>query len=203
MSDTQYTSAPNDSRYIPLSQQPYLCVPTCIQMVMYRNGIPLIPAEEIGYHLGLTVPPNVAKSFYQPRISEEPPVNSGYGTQIQTSQYDPNRAFEELGIPLQFTKKLSSLIKNVDEMMNELLRLEDTDIDVLFCFNAGVLYSGEYRAFTGHVVVFDRIIDGKIRLVDPDATQPKWRTVKASTLFDAIQAHGDENFGGIWYLDLV
>ncbi len=47
---------PKDSRYIPFSQQPYCCVPTSIQMVMYRHNIPLVPAEELGYHLGLTVP---------------------------------------------------------------------------------------------------------------------------------------------------
>jgi len=202
MSDTQYSSIPNDSRYTPLTQQPYLCVPTCIQMVMYKQNIPLIPAEEIGYQLGLTVPPDAAKSFYKVRVSEEPPVNSGYGTQIQTPEYEPNQAFEKLKIPFKFTKRLASAISSIDEMINVLQKVNDEDKDALLCFNPGVLYFGEYKPFTGHVVVFDKIIDGKVRVVDPDAKQPKWRTVEPSILFDAIQAHGDKNSGGIWYLKL-
>lgn len=202
MSDAQYSSVPNDSRYTPLTQQPYLCVPTCIQMVMYRQNIPLIPAEEIGYQLGLTVPPDAAKSFYQVRVSEEPPANSGYGTQVKTAEYEPNQAFKKLNIPLTFKERLSSAIISSDEMIHELQRVHDGDRDVLICFNPGVLYFGEYKPSTGHVVLFDKIIDGKVRLVDPDAKQPKWRTVEPSVLFDAIQAHGDKNSGGIWYLNL-
>ena len=172
-------------------------------MVMYKNNIPLIPAEEIGYHLGLTVPPDAANSFYKVRVSEEPPVNSGYGTQIQTPEYEPNQAFAKLNIPFKFSKKLSSSIKSVDEMMHELQRVNNVDGDVLLCFNPGILYFGEYRPFTGHVVVFDKVIDGKVHFVDPDAQQPKWRAVEPNVLFDAIHAHGDENSGGIWYLNLV
>jgi hypothetical protein len=47
---------PSDSRYVPLTQQKWCCVPTCIQMVMIKQGIPLQPAELIGYELGLIVP---------------------------------------------------------------------------------------------------------------------------------------------------
>ena len=98
MSTTNYSSTPNDSRYIPLTQQPYLCVPACIQIVMYKHNIPLVPQEEIGYHLGLTVPPDAAKSFFKVRVADQPPVNSGYGTQIQTLEYEPNQAFNKLKV---------------------------------------------------------------------------------------------------------
>lgn len=39
---------PEDSKYIPFTQQKWLCTPTCIQMVMLRHNIPLVPAELIG-----------------------------------------------------------------------------------------------------------------------------------------------------------
>jgi len=201
MSTTNYSSTPNDSRYIPLTQQPYLCVPACIQIVMYKHNIPLVPQEEIGYHLGLTVPPDAAKSFFKVRVADQPPVNSGYGTQIQTLEYEPNQAFNKLKVPLTFTTRFSSSIQIVNDMMDELRKVEEKNGDALLCFNPGVLYFGEYRPFTGHVVVFDKVIDDShVRFVDPDAKQPKWRTIESSVLFDAIKAHGDENSGGIWYL---
>lgn len=48
------------------------------------------------------------------------------------------------------------------------------------------------------VVVFDKIVDGQVRIVDASPRSPKWRLIKPSLLFDAIQQHGDENAGGIW-----
>ena len=69
---------PADSRYIPLTQQKYCCVPTCIQMVMVRRGIQLQPAELIGHHLGLIVDTESAKYFWNVTTGERP--SSGYGT---------------------------------------------------------------------------------------------------------------------------
>jgi hypothetical protein len=195
-----YTATPNDSRYVPFTQQPYLCVPTCIQIVMYKNNIPLIPAEEIGYYLGLSVPPEFESSFFKARVFDTPPVSSGYGTRIQLAEYEPNQAFKKLGIPLIYSTKLSSQISNADEMIKELISIQDNNDDVLLCFNPGVLYRNEYKPLTGHVVVFDRIIDGKIRFIDPDHKLPKWGYVEPTVLLAAIKAHGDENSGGMWYL---
>lgn len=192
---------PSGSRYIPLTQQPYLCVPTCIQMIMYKNNIPLIPAEQIGYELGLTVPPDYAKYFYKVRTSDTPPVTSGYGTQIQTPDYEPNKAFGKLNIPLSFSIKLSSSIESVDSLMAELICIEQGDTDALLCFNPGVLYRGAYQPNTGHVVVFDRIIGKKVRVIDPDAKLVKWKYVEPTILFDAMSQHGDQNSGGIWYFN--
>ena len=64
---------PEDSRYVPLTQQRSCCAPTCIQMIMYKNGIPLKPAEEIGYHMGLTVSLDAECLFYNARTSATPP----------------------------------------------------------------------------------------------------------------------------------
>src|SRR5688572_25988968 len=97
------SATPNDSRYVPFTQQDWCCVPTSVQMVMYRLGIPLLPAEEIGFHIGLTVPSDQAELFYDVRTSEEPPTDVGYGTQIATPGFGLNDAFNKLGIPLSFT----------------------------------------------------------------------------------------------------
>jgi hypothetical protein len=122
--NSSYEVIPNDSRYVPFTQQDYCCVPTSIQMIMYRNNIPLIPAEELGYHLGLTIPPDVANLFYKPRIADTPPSTAGYGTQIYNPDYEPNKVFKELEVPLSFSKKLASELQSAEDLLNELQKIE-------------------------------------------------------------------------------
>jgi hypothetical protein len=191
-----YQAAPNGSRYIPFTQQSYCCVPTSIQMIMYRNGIPLIPAEELGYHLGLTVPPDMAHLFYEVRTAGTPPATAGYGTQIFTPGYEPNEVFKKLGIPLSFSVTRAGELKTEDGLLRELRRVESDNTDALLCFNHGVV-RGKFEPYTGHVVVFDRVIDGKARIVDASWKHPKWRLVEPALLLDAIKQH-DET-GGVWH----
>ena len=197
---TTYQAAPNNSRYIPFTQQDWCCVPTSIQMIMYRHGIPLVPAEEIGYHLGLTVPPDQADLFYNVRTSEKPPTTAGYGTQISNPDYTPNKMFEKLGIPLEFSIKLASEFADKEALLTELKAIEAEDSDALLCFNHGVI-RGEYQPNSGHVVVFDRVVDGKVRIVDASWKQPKWRFVELGLLFEAIKRHDNENSGGVWHFE--
>lgn len=195
--NSTFQAAPNDSRYVPFTQQDWCCVPTSIQMIMYRHGIPLIPSEELGFHLGLTVPPDQTSLFYKVRTSDTPPSGAGYGTQISNPKYEPNQAFQKLGIPLSFSQLFASDIATEEALLKELNEIEATDTDALLCFNHGVI-KGKYEPFTGHVVVFDRIIDGKIRIVDASWKHPKWRLVEPSLMLEAIQKHGNDNAGGIW-----
>src|SRR5581483_2769030 len=129
---------PNDSRYIPFTQQPSCCVPTCIQMVMYRNGIPLRPAEEIGYHLGLIVRPDQSNLFANVRIAADAPP-AGYGIQIHIPEYEPNAAFARMGIPLDFKVEPISGFASADELMERLRAIEKDDLDALVAFNYGAL----------------------------------------------------------------
>jgi hypothetical protein len=192
-----YVAAPNDSRYLPLTQQDWCCVPTSMQMIMYRLGIPLIPAEELGYHLGLTVPPVQASLFYKARTSETPPSSAGYGTQIFRDEHDPNKIFKKLGIPLSFEVKLASQFANAEDLVDELTEIEEQDLDALLCYNHGVI-NGAYEPFSGHVVVFDKIIDGEVRIVDASWKHPKWRLLEPELLYEGISRHGNENSGGVW-----
>lgn len=200
MTSLQPAATPNDSRYVPFTQQDWCCVPTSIQMVMYRLGIPLIPAEEIGYHIGLTVPPDQAELFYDVRTSDEPPTAAGYGTQIGKPGFGLNDAFKKLGIPLSFVMHPISAISTPGDLTELLREIESTDTDALLCFNHGVI-SGEYKPFAGHVTVFDRVIDGNIRIVDASWKQPKWRIVESGLLHEAMRLHGDDNSGGVWLLN--
>jgi hypothetical protein len=168
-------------------------------MVMYRHGIPLIPAEELGYHLGLTVPLEDAAILYKARVSETPPSDAGYGTQISNPEFEPNTVFKRLGIPLGFRQTLADKIDGPDSLLLQLQSIEQSDADALLCFNHGVIRGG-YAPHSGHVVVFDRIIGNRIRIIDASWKHPKWRFVEAALLFEAIKRHGNDNAGGIWHL---
>lgn len=191
-------ASPTDSRYVPLTQQAYCCVPTSIQMVMDKNGIPLVPAEEIGYHLGLVVHPNDAKLFYKVRTSETPPP-AGYGTRIYDPQFEPNVAFEKLSIPLTHSLQPISEFDSPSDLLGKFEEVEKDNGDVLLCFNHGVLVADPAKNY-GHVVVFDRVIDGQIRIVDPSPNHPKWRSVEVERLYEAMQKHGVQKSAGLWHL---
>jgi hypothetical protein len=167
-------------------------------MIMYRHGIPLMPAEELGYYLGLVMPPDQANLFYNARVSKTPPSIAGYGTQIYKPQYEPNKVFKKLGIPLSFRKTLAEELNTEEDLLKTLRTIESNDTDALLCFNHGVM-RGKYETYTGHVVVFDRLIDGQIRIVDPSWKNPKWRLVEPALMLEAIKRHGNENSGGVWH----
>jgi hypothetical protein len=192
-------ATPDNSRYIPLTQQPACCVPTCIQMVMYKNGLPLLPAEEIGYHLGLIVHPRKKGLFYNVQTSNEKPP-AGYGTRIYLPEFEPNVAFKKLGIPLSLTVKPISEIDSPQKLIQQLEHIENNNLEALLCFNHGSLVDDNEKDW-GHVVVFDRIIDGQIRIVDPSPEHPKWRLVKAEKMFEAITKHGVKRSGGVWIIE--
>jgi hypothetical protein len=89
------------------------------------------------------------------------------------------------------------LLQGEQELLSELREIEENDLDALLCFNHGAI-RGKFEPNSGHVTVFDRIIDGKVRLVDASPRQPKWRLVEPSLLLDAIKRHGNKSSGGIW-----
>lgn len=190
-------ASPNDSRYIPFTQQSSCCVPTCIQMIMYKNGIPLLPAEELGYHLGLVVPPEKAHLFYKVRTSPTPPT-AGYGTQTYSPEFEPNKIFKKLNIPLVYKLKPISEIQSPEELIKILKEIEDKNNDGLLCFNHGALVDDPARDW-GHLCVFDRVVDGQLRIIDPSHEYPKWRLVSAEKMFKAMQIHGTrKTAAGIW-----
>ncbi len=85
--------------YIPLTQQPFCCVSTCIQMILLRRGLPLYSQEEIGYELGLVVPKEYANLFQKVRTGKKP--SAGWGTQINKPNYSLNNFFLKYKIPLK------------------------------------------------------------------------------------------------------
>jgi hypothetical protein len=176
-------------------------------MVMYRLAIPLIPAEELGYYLGLTVPKEVAGFFWHMRTGKRRPSPlrpiAGYGTRVYEKNYDPNKVFKKLGIPL--TMKLNSIenFKNFAAFKKYLSELSKKDFDVLMCFHHGTLADDPAKD-NGHVVVLDRIYPSKgmIRFVDPKRGA-KWEVVKMKKMYEAMRAHINTKTGGFWELKKI
>lgn len=187
---------PTDTRYIPLTQQRWCCVPTCFQMVMLRHKMPLVPAEVIGWHMGLTVPKADRSLFWNARTGKRPPA--GYGTRANERKFSANAVLRKLKIPLQVGGPLIDNFDNLEQFKDYLGRIEKEDKDVLVCFDWGKLTGERYHG--GHVCVFDRYYpkQEEVRIIDPAYHSPKWRTVKTKRLFDAMKYHGADKSGGFW-----
>jgi len=194
-----HSPVPQDSRYVPFTQQPSCCVPTCVQMVMYRNGIPLRPAEEIGYHLGLVVSPENSKLFSNVRTAVEAPP-AGYGIQLHLPEYEPNAAFTRMDIPLHFATEPIKDISTPSELLDRLRTHERDDIDVIVAFNLGILLDDPGLEKAHHACVFDRVQGERVRLIDPSFYAPKWRDFSIEQLFTAMKKHVSPEYGGMWLL---
>lgn len=185
---------PKESRYIPITQQRWCCVPACISMIMYKNKLPLVAQEELGHYLGLIVPKDQMFLFHEGKTGPKP--KGGYGTRIFKKEYYPDEAFKKLNIPLKMTFHPIDEFKTEKEFEKFLKQIEKNDGDAVLCFDYGTLHNHKYVG--GHAVVFDRVKGGKMRIVDPWFDLPKWQTHKFFKLYKAMQKHGKEQMGGVW-----
>jgi hypothetical protein len=182
--------------FIPFTQQPYLCVAACLQMVLYRRGISLIEQELIANELGLIVPEEDLKYFTHARAGERP--SSGYGTQIQDDRYSMQKLFDKRGWDLRFTRY--SDINFVEELREKLTVLQaNDDADVMICFDYGTLW--DVKSSGGHVCVFEKLEGDTVHLIDPERDVPKRRQVSMGKLFKAIDYHGARNASGVWVIE--
>jgi hypothetical protein len=192
---------PKDSRYVPMTQQVYCCVPTCFSIIMYKMGIPLIPQELLGSYLGLTIPKDAKKLMWNIKVGKPGPA--GFGTRIdKMGDKKANEVFKKNKIPLRM--KIYNVDKFSDqEVYDYLMRIEKEDIDVLACFE-NAFFTKEPGAH-GHACVIDRVDPKKktIRLIDPSFRQPKWRIVKIKDLISAMRMQTNNASAGFWELSLA
>ena len=169
-------------------------------MVMYKHNIPLVPSEKIGHYLGLIVHPDNQSLFYGARTSKIPP-RAGYGTRIYQPKYKPTKALRKLKIPLEIKIVPAIQFKTKNELKTYLSQVEKQDKDVFFCFNYGALINDSNKS-GGHVVVFDRLKRGGIRIIDPSPNKPKWRIVTLVKMFKAMKKHSEKS-GGVWEISKI
>ncbi len=192
---------PKNTRYVPRTQQPYCCVPTCIQMVMLKHNIPLKPVELMAHYMKVVVSPEKKKLFWNlPSVKKRP--KAGYGTRLNEDlTADP--MFKKLGIPLKMGFRLIDTFDKKEDLKGYLYDRVKADIDTIICFDYGTLFNTGTP--NGHVCVLDQINKTKneVRFIDPVSTVPKWRTVKLSKLYKAMKNHGKDNMGGCWEISKV
>lgn len=181
-----------EARYVPLVQQPYCCVPACIQMVLLRRRLQLLAQEEIGKELGLVVPKEYKKIF--PTIKTKDKPSAGYGTQIHKTKYSLNSFFLKHRYHLKEEYYPLSRISNINNWLRNTLT---KDNDIVVCFNYSKLYVEEGE---GHVSLINSISGNNLILIDPRYKSPKIRCVSLPKLIAAIKAHGEINRAGFWVI---
>ena len=178
---------PLDSRYVPLTQQPWCCVPACISIIMLKRGLPLIPQELLGYYLGLTVPLCDRRKFWNARASSM--RGRAGGTKMYLSRFNPNLVFPKIGVRLRMIHyKIASFDSDGNAKLFEFLdSIDKKDRDVIVAFEHRTLFPHGMRG--GHVNVVDRafVKNGTIRLIEPHPFRPKWRTIKINRLLKEIR----------------
>lgn len=154
---------------------------------MYKLGIPLIPIEQLGYHLGLIVDKEHKNLFWNARTGKKP--GAGYGTQINTKRYEINSIFKKLKIPIKvFTRTLDDFT-NKKELVSYVAGCVSQNRDLIVFLNSDVLNGTKNN--NGHACVIDRIYPQKniVRLIDPLPLWAKWREIGLAKFMRAIKMH--------------
>jgi hypothetical protein len=175
-------------KYEHISQKPYCCVPACVQMILRRRKLQLLPQTEIAYDLGIMLPPKERHLFKSYKGSKP---KSGWGTRIDVKKYSLTFFFQKRGYNLKekfFPGKGFSSEKSFKDFLSK-----NVKNDLLVCFNHPLLYKG--RGSKGHASLIQAFTGEYIILSDPDSGHKKPRKVPVANLLKAIKGHYK---GGVW-----
>lgn len=81
------------------TSMPYMCVPACLNMIFARRALKKYPQEELGYKLGLTIPPSMLENYPKAKTST---LEKEFGVHPQNADSSINLLFKDYGIPLDF-----------------------------------------------------------------------------------------------------
>ena len=181
-------------RYDPITEKPFCCVPAVLQMILTRRGLPCMSQGEIGWELGLLVPPEVKSAFTRVHIGTQPPA--GYGTRISNPEYSIENFFNRNRLPLRITRVSPSSYEELTATLQDTL---DREYDVVICFNSQRLFGDGDREHVALVEAFNSAA-GRVTLLDPAIGAPKHRTASIDKIFETIQAHDASALGGLWLI---
>ena len=159
-------------RYKLIKQEPYCCVPRCLQMIFDRNNIPYDSQITIAKELGL----------------EE--GKEHIGTQVYKEEYSICKYLKKHKIPLVFEYKFSLNYDNVKTFLNN-----HKDDDIIACYKRGIMFGKKLEG--GHASVIEKIEDDMITLIYPE-DESGYRKVHLELLLNAIRIHGKQNMAGFW-----
>ena len=163
-------------------------------MIMARRGLPCKSQEEIGWELGLLVPPEIKSAFTRVRTGPKPPA--GYGTQISKPEFSIENFFNRNRLPLHITRFSPLSFKELTATLKDAL---DREYDVVLCFNSQRLFGEGDREHVALIEAFNRTA-GRVKLVDPAIGAPKHRTASIDKIFETIKTHDASTLGGLWLI---
>lgn len=193
-----------DSRYVPISQKKYHCVPACVQMIMRRHGLDVPSQDLLGFNLGVVIPHEEVSDFNPVRIGAKSDPNVGVGTQLAKPEYDFNTVAKRLGLGLAMTVTPPTDFASPEELTEYLRGAEQHDKDVVVCYDFPTMYQ---NGRNGHANLFDKVLsDEEIRLIEPivvpEHETSLWRKTDAGLLLRSMTAHA-EWMGGVWEFEQV
>ncbi len=190
-----------DSRYVPTPQKKYHCVPAAIQMIMRKNGLVAPSQDEIGFNLGVIIPPDAAEQFDPVRVGVEP--DGCYGTHLEKPEFDFNAVANRLGWGLAMKHVPANEFESPADLAEYLSDAEEADDDVAICFDFLAMYE---NGKGGHVNLFDRVTPDGIRVIEPIQVAGHennlWRIHDTGALLKAMEVHVDY-LGGVWEFELT
>ena len=150
--------------------------------------------DEIGWELGLIVPPEIKSEFIKVRTGSKP--RAGYGTQTSSPEFSIERYFDSNQLPLSITKVSPSSLK---EMISTIDAALAQDNDIILCFNSQLLFGDGDIEHVSLIEEFNKD-SGQITVVDPAIGAPKRRNTTGAEVFKTIQNHDVSEIGGLWII---
>jgi hypothetical protein len=181
-------------RYDPVTEKPYCCVPAVLQMIQARRNLPCMTQDEIGWELGLLVPPEIKSEFTKVRTGPMP--ITGYGTQTSKPEFSIEKYFDRNHLPLSITKVFHSSLK---ELISTIKAALDQDNDVVLCFNSQRLFDDGDIEHVSLIEEFNEV-SGAVTVVDPAIGAPKRRTTTLVRICETIKKHDVSVLGGFWII---
>ena len=159
-------------KYKLIKQEPFCCVPRCLQMIFERNNISFDSQIQMAKELGFK--------------------NDGKckGTQIQNGEYSIDNYLTKHRVPLSFEYIYDLNYNDVKNLLNE-----HKNDDIIVCYKRGIMFGKKLEG--GHATVIDKIKDDVVTLIYPE-DEAGYRDVNLKTLLNAIECHGKENMAGFW-----
>lgn len=182
--------------YVPFTQHRWCCVPTVLQMIFYRRGIPLRSQEDIGYELGLQVPEKDKTFFNRVRVALKKPA-AGYGTQAHTKGFSINDFFRKY--KLNLTETLYG-IEDIEDIKKFIIQNIKKGNDLILGFNDRKINPKGWDG--GHVCLLSSFDDKKeiVIFINPSTRVSNYQEIKLSKLLSAMKYHGKSKGGGFWVI---
>jgi hypothetical protein len=180
--------------YTAITQLPYCCVATCIQMILYRRGLHILDQESIATELGLRIPEKVRKYFHNTdgRVKIVSDNSPNMGTQIFEEQYSIPNFFKKQEIPLDFSVQyfFDSPVE-----LKEFLDAQSIEDDIMIRLHSSVL--GDNPGI-GHMVLFEGLENHMVYLADP--LPPMLKAVTLQELWEGMNTSKDEVRRGLFLI---